>query len=131
MEVPHGLGRLDKSAAHVVVSDYSHFQWNSRFLRESEGGIVARVRKGHNYVSTHLIFSGHLVSLAFAGHIDILSENIAVRPGKVDEFENAEGCSTRIREMSRPESIAIDEDHLSRLDVSKVTSSYEVKGARF
>jgi hypothetical protein len=126
MEVPHGLGRLDKSAAYVVVADYAHFQGNARFLREAEGGIVARVRKGHNNVGAHLILPGHLVSLALTGQIDILSKNIAVRTGKIDELENTEGSSTRIREVSRPESIAINEDHLSRFDISKIASSYQV-----
>ena len=128
MEVPHGLGRLDKSAAHVMVTDYAHFQWNARFLGESKGGIVAGVRKGHNYVGAHLILPGHLVSQPFTGHINILSKNVAVRAGKVDELEDAEGCSTRIREMSGPESIPIDEDHLSRLDVSKVPCPYQIQG---
>jgi hypothetical protein len=128
MEVSHGLGGLDKSTAYVVVTDYAHFQWNAGGLGESKGCIVARVGKRHNYVGVHLIFPGHLVPLAFAGQVNILAKNAAVRSGKVDKLKNAEGGAVGKRELSRPDPIVVDEYDLSRLNVPHVSGPDEIQG---
>jgi hypothetical protein len=75
-----------------------------------------------------LIFPEYLVPQPFAGHVNILAKNVAVRSGKVDKLKDAEGGAAGIREVSRPDPIVVDEYDLSRLNVSQVSGPYEIQG---
>ena len=65
---------------------------------------------------------------AFAGHVNILAKNVAVRSGKVDKLKDAEGGAAIIREVSRSDPIVVDEYDLSRLNVPQVSGPYEIQG---
>ena len=119
-EIPHGLRRLDERAAHVMVSDHAHFKGNAAFLGVPEGGVVAGVGKGHGEVHIRPVLLGQAVAEPFPAEIDVLAENLAVRPREIDQFEDAMGRFDFRERRQAVQARLIDDDDLPGLDIPDI-----------
>ena len=84
------LGGLDEGAAHVMVADHPHLKGDAAGRGVAQGGVGAGVGKGHHQVGLQGVLPGQGGAQALAHQIDALPEDLAVRPGEIDEFEDAE-----------------------------------------
>ncbi len=128
-EITHGLRRLDEGPAHVMVADHAHLKGNAAFLGVPEGGVVAGIGKGHDQVHIGPVFPGQTVAQPFAAEIDVLAENLTVRPGEVDQFEDAMG---RLHLGERHQAVQaglVDDDDLPGLDIPDICGAHQIKGA--
>ena len=92
-EIPHTLGGLDKGPSHIMIADDPHFKRDMGSLGKTQGGVIPGIREGHGQIRLGLKFLGQHLSQALPDLINILPENITVRPGKIDKFKDAKGLS--------------------------------------
>ena len=131
VEVADELGRLDEGAADVVVADESGVVGNSQFLGEAERGIDAGVGHGDDHVGLDGVEARQ-----FAAHVDACladgdAAQTAVGSREVDILEDAEGLARFGEGELGADSLVVDHDNLSRLEVADEGRPDQVKGAGF
>jgi len=88
-KIPHGLGRLNKGPADIVVPDNPHLKGYAGFLTEADGCVGSGIGEGHGKICLDRVFLGQFLSEPLSHRIHVLPEDGAVRPGKVDVLKDA------------------------------------------
>ena len=127
-KIAHGLGGLDKGAAHVMIADHPHFQGNTRGLGIAYGCIVTRVGKGHDKVGLKRRFPCQDFPHTFAGGVDVGTEDVAVRPGKIDLFKNTVTLAPGRPGKNGFNTVFVDDKNLTRFHVPHVFGRDQVQG---
>ena len=130
-EIAHTLGRLNKGSPHIMVADHSHLEGDARNLRVTDGGISARIRKRHHKVRLNRRFFGQASAVGLACQIDILPVEGTVRSGKINKFKNAKGPLGGMGHFYAFNSILVDNDNFSGIELTHEFSFDKIKGTGF
>src|SRR6266851_5251371 len=87
--MPNRLARLDKSAADIVAAHQRHLEGEPGFLRETQGGGVARIGYGHNQIRLGRTLTCERPPMRLPYLVNIAAEMKAVGSREIDVFENA------------------------------------------
>ena len=87
--IPALLGRLDKGAANIVITNDAKLKRNICRFGIAKRSRHTRIRHRHNQIGTGARFFGKLGANGFACMIDAAPFKNAVRTCKIDIFKNA------------------------------------------
>src|SRR3989339_1507905 len=90
-EIPHRLTRLDEGSPHVMIADHPHFERNPALLCVTESCVIPRIGERHDEICIRSAFLGEVVAESFPAEVDVLTEDLTVGPGEIDQFEDAVG----------------------------------------
>ena len=125
--------RLDKCAAHVMISNQSEREWNSRLLRVSNGSRYAGVGNGNNEISIHRTLlrqnSAHQIAACLYGS----SKDNAVGTREIHVLENAFRQPRRRQRLDGFQFTAADQHNFTRFHFAKIRGSDQIEraGLRF
>ena len=84
------VGGLNKGTTHVVISNNTVFEGHVDGGSISKGCRNARIRDWYDYIAGYVTFPGEFFPDALTDLINARPFADAVRPGKVNKFENTE-----------------------------------------
>ncbi len=87
-EVPDRLLGLDEGSSHVVIADQAQLEGYPGFLSIAHRRRDAGIRHGNHHVGIDMVLPCQLPAKLLANLVYLLTENGAVRTGKIDEFKN-------------------------------------------
>ena len=115
-----------------MVPHKSLIQRNPRLLRISKGRVRPRVRHRHHNVRFHWVQLGQLPPHPSPSVTHIASAQRAVRTGKINKLENAQGFPRRLRmRLETPKSIRIHYHHFPRLYFPNKFGSHQIECTGF
>ena len=124
-----GLPGLDERPSHVVVADEPHLQRDPGGLGVADGGDQPGVGDRDHHVGVHAgVFREALPQLD-PRLVDVPAEDAAVGPREVDVLEDALRDRRLVEDLQRVDAVAVDPDHLARLDVADVLAVEQVERA--
>src|ERR1051326_4682315 len=126
-EIAHRLLRLDEGAANVVVADQSEAKWNTTLGGVSHGRGDAGIGPSNHDVGIYRSFARQLPAEQLAADVDWPSENHAVRPGKINVFENACRLLRFGRVVARRNPFRANHNHLAGFYVALVIGADEIE----
>jgi hypothetical protein len=112
-----------------MIADHAHLKRDTRSLAVSYGRIVSRVGKRHRKVGLEGVFLRQGPPELLPDGINVSTEDVAVRPRKIDELEDAEASPSLGEGLERPKALLVDDDDFPRFDVSYVFRVNQVEGA--
>ena len=125
------LGRLDKRAAHVLVSDDAHAVGDARLVCVANGSGRAAVGDRADEVGLNWVFAGQFDADLAAGLVDRLATQDAVGAREIDMLEDAEAGFLRAEGADRLDTFAGDHHHFARVNLADELRTDDVEGAGF
>jgi hypothetical protein len=122
------LGSI-KVRPFIVASDEAHLKRQFGLLGVAHGGHRRGIRHGHNDIGLGRGFPGQLAAQFSTDFIDAFSKDMAVGPGKIDEFKNAMGLGGRGHLGDGPHPAMIEGHDFPRFDFPREFRVDDVKGA--
>ena len=112
-----------------MVADDADLERHARFLGIAQGRVVARVGKGHHQVGLYRGLPGQLPAVGLAHGIDVFAEKGAVRPGKIDKLEDAEGPGAFLVGVEAANPVVVDDHDLAGVQLAHKGGLHQVQGA--
>ena len=128
-KIAHRLGRLNKSAANIVIADHTHLKGNAAFFRVTDRGVISGIRKRHHQVNIRPVFPCQFMTQSFSAQINILAEYLAVGAGKVNQFKNAVAMFHDGKRFQTPVPLRINNNDFTGLYIPNVLGTYQIKRA--
>src|SRR6202030_3710028 len=118
VEIANQLARLQKRAADIVISHKRVLERNLELFREPEGGVIARVRNGHDDVGFDWKLAGKLAAHLGSDLADGHAADFAVRTREVNILEHTERGALRLKGKLRTDPVFVDNQNFPRLHVA-------------
>ena len=72
-----------------MITNHAHFKRMAAFFRVTQSGINAGVGKRHDDIHIGIVFTRQFMPQTLAAKINILTENLAVGTGEINQLKNA------------------------------------------
>src|SRR5712691_3989146 len=130
-EFANALGRLNESAADVMVSDDAEFERYAGMLAVADRGGDAGIRHRHHDVDLDMAFARELRAERFSDFIYRSPADDGIRPREIDVFEDAGPRRLGRKRFVALRTALVEHDDLAGLDVADVFRADDVERAGF
>ncbi len=129
--MPDLVARLDERAANIVITDDAKLERNAAFLCKSNRRGCTAIRHWHDQIGLDRSFPRQLRADGLARLVNRFSLHEAVGAGEIDIFENAKTLGFFCQRVRTLHALAVQDDHLARLDIAHEIRADDVERAAF